>query len=477
MVFITNIISPVHSTYLAFRQTLLILTLSACSWLAHSAINIPDLSIQQLHPHYWQNKLTSDEGMSMKNSQVEAFNQHLFASDPHMVNPLSSPDSLTKASLEQRIKSISSIPTSTRFYADGKQLTEQDYKVYLDNLNMAGIKMQNPVHFALVAKRSVMRTFPTLDRVFNEQMDLDLDRFQETAVFPGEAVAILHSSTDGQWLLVQNYNYLAWVQADGIAIGDKQQIQDFIDDSHFLLITGAKVMTNHVPAEPGISQVQLDMGVKLPLVADADQQGEIYQQSTSATYQVKLPTRNDDGSLAIKIALIGLTQDVHIGYLSYTPENVIAQAFKFLGERYGWGHDYNGRDCTGFVGEIYKTFGILMPRNSGQQGKGEYGTNFRFDEDSDVTSKLTVINNMQIGDLIYIPGHVMMYLGNESGQPFVIHDVKGLAYWTPDGEYYSGVLNAVSVTPLIKLHLNKSTTYVDKIYNIKRITLQNKSGS
>jgi hypothetical protein len=117
-----------------------------------------------------------------------------------------------------------------------------------------------------------------------------------------------------------------------------------------------------------------------------------------------------------------------------------------------------------------------MPRNSGQQGNGEYGTNFRFDNTADVTSKLAVIEQLQVGDLIYIPGHVMIYLGKENGQPFVIHDVKGLAYWTPEGEYYSGVLNAVSVTPLIKLHLNKQTTYLDKIYNIKRITLNNTQG-
>ena len=462
--------------YRILSKKWLLVALFSCSWLAHSAINIPDVTSQQLNAQYWQAKLVKDEGVSMNKAQVQAFNQDLFATNSYMVKPLSSPDNLTKAELTKRINSISSIPSSARFYADGKQLNEQDYKSYVDNLNMIGLKAINPVQFGLVAKRSVMRTFPTLDRVFNEQMDLDLDRFQETAVFPGEAVAVLHRSTDGHWLLVQNYNYLAWVPTEGIAIGEKSQIQDFVDHSDFLLITGAKVMTSHVPGEPGISQVQLDMGVRLPLVADADQQGEIYQQSTATSYQVKLPTRNSDGSLSIKTALIGLTQDVHIGYLTYTPENIIAQAFKFLGERYGWGHDYNGRDCTGFVGEIYKTFGILMPRNSGQQGKGEYGTNFRFDLQSDTASKLAVINNMQIGDLIYIPGHVMMYLGKENGQPFVIHDVKGLAYWTPDGEYYSGVLNAVSVTPLIKLQLNESTTYVDKIYNIKRITLANGQG-
>ena len=438
---------------------------------ALSSSNVPDINSQQLNTEYWQTKLNNNEVMWMKSQDITTFNQQLFATNPHMVNPLASPSILNKKALQAKIRSISSVPSSARFYADGTQLAEQDFQAYSNNLNIQGVKDSNKVKFGLVTRRSALRTFPTLDKVYNKAMDLDLDRFQETAVFPGEAVAILHSSEDKKWLLVQNYHYLAWVQQSAIAIGDKTQIQAYVEHTDFLLITGAKVQTSYVPNKPEISQVQLDMGVKLPLLSNKAQQAELYNQSTAGNYQVKLPVRSQDGSLNFKTALIGRTQDVHQGYIKYTPQNVIAQAFKFLGERYGWGHDYNARDCTGFIGEIYKTFGILMPRNSGQQGKGKYGTNFRFDKNSTVDKKLAVINDMQIGDLIYIPGHVMMYLGQEDNLPVVIHDVKGLAYWTPEGEYYQGVLNAVSVTPLIKLHLNKTTTYVDKIYNIKRITL------
>jgi cell wall-associated NlpC family hydrolase len=454
----------------------LLCALSACSGLAQSASNIPDVSLQQLNAQYWQAKPASDEDKRMKNSQIKAFNRHLYANSEHMVHPLETQSVLDKTTLNNKIASISTVPSSARFYADGTPVNQQHFQTYLDNTNTNAVENTNIVQFGLVVKRSALRTFPTLDRVFNEQMDLDLDRFQESAVFPAEAVAVLHQSADQRWYLVQNYNYLAWVEQDAIAIGSKQQIQEFIKHQDFLLITGSKVFTSYVPSEPRISQVQLDMGVKLPLLSEAQQQPELYGQSTATSYEVALPVRNDDGSLSIHTALIGRTQDVNIGYLDYTSHNLIAQAFKFLGERYGWGHDYNGRDCTGFVGEIYKTFGILMPRNSGQQGMGEYGTNFRFDDKSDISSKLAVIEQLQVGDLIYIPGHVMLYLGKENGQPFVIHDVKGLAYWTPDGNYYSGVLNAVSVTPLIKLQLNKKTTYLDKIYNIKRITLNSTLG-
>jgi cell wall-associated NlpC family hydrolase len=462
-----------HQNYRRLSQIILFLAYSACSSLAFSNSNVPDISSHQLNAQFWQTKLKNNEVMSMQHQDVAAFNQQLFTSNPYVVNPLASPASFDKAALIDKIHSISSVPSSARFYADGTQLKEQDFKVYTDNLNIQGVKTHNEVKFGLVTQRSSLRTFPTLDRVFNQSMDFDLDRFQETGVFPSEAVAILHGSADGKWLLVQNYHYLAWVSQDDIAIGNKQQVQTYLDHQEFLLITGAKVLTSYVPNEPEISQVQLDMGVKLPLLSRAEQHGELYGQSTAGSYEVRLPVRNLNGSLSIKTALIGRTRDVHQGDLEYTAQNVIAQAFKFLGERYGWGHDYNGRDCTGFVGEIYKTFGILMPRNSGQQGKGEYGTNFRFDKNSDSASKLAIIKNMQIGDLIYIPGHVMLYLGKENNQPIVIHDVKGLAYWTPEGEYYQGVLNAVSVTPLITLHLNETTTYVDKIYNIKRLTLNN----
>ena len=471
MFFITK--SPLFLNWsVRFVHTAVLVAAWACwSMAAHSAINIPDLTTAQLNPDYWQTKLAKDEVMAMKESQIDLFNQQLFATNPHMQKPLDRPDSLDGAALKTQINAISSLPQSARFYADGKRLSQQDYQPYVDNLNIKGIKARNPLHFGLVVARSAMRTFPTLVRVFNEQMDLDLDRFQETALFPGEAVAVLHISTDGQWYLVQNYNYLGWVQSAGIALGNRPEIRRFIDNPHFLVVSGAKVMTSYVPGESGISQVQLDMGVKLPLLSDSEQQGELYGQSTAGSYQVKLPVRNDDGSLSIKTALIGRTQDVHLGYLDFTPANVIAQAFKFLGERYGWGHDYNGRDCTGFIGEIFKSFGILMPRNSGQQGNSDYGTNFRFAENADLASKLAVIEQLQVGDLIYIPGHVMMYLGEENNQPFVIHDVKGLAYWTPEGEFYKGVLNAVSVTPLVQLHLDQTTTYLDKIYNIKRISL------
>jgi cell wall-associated NlpC family hydrolase len=244
-----------------------------------------------------------------------------------------------------------------------------------------------------------------------------------------------------------------------------------MEQPNFLMVTGDKVFTNFVPNKPEVSEIQLDMGVKLPLINKQEYSTNLYEQNPFASYIVQLPTRTSHGLLAFQPAMIAKSQDTHVGYLSFTKNNIIKQGFKFLGERYGWGHDYNGRDCTGFVGEIYKTFGLLMPRNSGQQGKASYGKNINFTAESNKQDKLNAIKQLEIGDLVYIPGHVVMYLGNDNGEPYIIHDVKGLSYYTEDKKYYQGTLNGVSVTPLLPLYLSETKSYVDKIYNIKKIRL------
>ncbi len=431
--------------------------------------DVPGVDVMQLSPEYWTQKLNNAHIPLLSQSEISRYNHALVDSSQHLAHPLSVSDNLSKQSLLTMTQSIRNIPSSPRFYANGRRLTEKDYAAYLSNVDTAQISDKNTVRYGLVVKRASLRKFPTEDRVFNKEMDTDLDRFQESGIFPGAAVAILLTSKDKKWFLVQAYNYVAWIKSDKVAIGEKQQVADYVNNEHFLLVTDSKIFTNYVPELPDISQLQLDMGVRLPIVPDANIPNQLYGQNPYSSHVVYLPTRDDTGTLHIVKAMIARSNDVHLGYLPFTPANIITQAFKFLGERYGWGHDYNGRDCTGFVSEIYQSFGIMMPRNSGAQGKSESGINFRFSETASKNEKLQTLSTLQVGDLIYIPGHVLMYLGEEKGIPYVIHDVKGLAYFDTKGEFYSGTLNGVAVTPLLPLQVSETKSYLESIYNIKRI--------
>ena len=64
-----------------------------------------------------------------------------------------------------------------------------------------------------------------------------------------------------------------------------------------------------------------------------------------------------------------------------------------------------------------------------------------------------------------------MYIGDDNGEPYVIHDVSSISlHRRTRDEYYEGVLNGVSVTPLSALCMApRESPYVDLMYNIKRI--------
>ena len=431
------------------------------------ASDVINIRAEHLSPDYWIKADAGGQTPIMSSSAIDKFNQDAFAADKNLINLDKFPTQLSRAELRLAIEAISRPPTGKRVFANGQPVTKADYQAYQLLLNLPTIADSNRVQYGLVVQRTNMRTFPTLDRIFKHQPS-DLDRFQETALFPADVVLVLHQSLDRQWVFAQSYNYAAWVQKKHIAIGSRAEVFDYKNAENFLVISGDKVRTNYNPRIPALSELQLDMGIRLPLAAEP-RQHNIHGQNPYASHTVRMPLRTDAGALVIETALIARSRDVSLGYLRYSSRTIIHQAFKFLGERYGWGHIYNGRDCSGFTAEVYKSMGILLPRNSSQQARTAGGITIRFQPDSSLKDKLAALKTLSVGDLIFIPGHVMMFIGNSAGKPYVIHDVTNINYYAASGEYYSNILNGVSVTPLLPLHRSPTKSYVDSIYSIKKL--------
>ncbi|UTA48400.1 SH3 domain-containing protein [Simiduia sp. 21SJ11W-1] len=429
--------------------------------------DVPDISEPMLEVNFWLERLQAD-GQVMSEAEVAQFNAALFANNPHMHSILRWPDKLTAQQVSNLINSVSRAASSPRYFADGTPVSAEVYARWQAAANSQGLSGEVPVRWGMVVARAHMRSFPTDEKIFKQPNDLDLDRLQETGVFPGQPLALLHESADGNWWFAVNYHYAAWLPKWAVATASKAQLKDFEAAHPRLLVTGAQVHTNFNPVDARSSQVALDMGVSLPLLSAAQVNHNVHGQNPFASYVVQLPVRTADGQLSLTPTLIARSRDVHVGHLPFTRANVLRQAFKFLGERYGWGHDYNGRDCTGFVGEVYKSFGLLMPRNSGQQGESEFAEKWDLATASRA-EKLDALARMQVGDLIYIPGHVMMYIGSVNNAPYVIHDVTGMSYFDGRGDLYQGRLSGVSVTPLLPLRLSAERDFIDSIYAIKAI--------
>lgn len=429
------------------------------------------IGIEEMHltADHWADMAKHPDEVLSNEQEIAALTQEAFVNDQNMVDLATYPDEQSGADITDIIRTISKPYQSELFFRDGGKVESADYDRYQASLNLAALPDVVPVRFGMVLQRSDMRTWPTLDVVFKSQETFDLDRFQENGLFPADMVAVLHESEDGQWYFVQSFNYAAWVRKEKVAVGQRVDILDYKNAARFLVVTGSKATTNFNPHAAQISELQLDMGVRLPLADLDDTANNVDGQNPYASYAVRLPVSEENGALGFRTALIARNQDVRRGYLPFTRRNIVEQAFKFLGERYGWGHSYNARDCTGLVSEVYKTFGIQLPRNSGQQGNSPIGESTQFTAETSAEDKLRAVVSADVGDLLYSTGHVMLYLGTVDGMPYVIHDLSGFGWVGEDGEVQEGVLNGVSVTPLTPIHSSRDTTYFEEIYAIKKI--------
>ncbi|MBQ2577559.1 MAG: C40 family peptidase, partial [Lachnospiraceae bacterium] len=80
--------------------------------------------------------------------------------------------------------------------------------------------------------------------------------------------------------------------------------------------------------------------------------------------------------------------------------SVVSYARQFVGNRYVWGGNSltNGCDCSGFVVQVYRHFGIDLSGHRNSAALRSVGS-------------AVSANNIQPGDIVCYPGHVAIYAG------------------------------------------------------------------
>ncbi len=432
------------------------------------AAAVPGLGTAQLDAAFWIDRLGAPDKVLLDTAQIAAQNAALYARDDAMHDLRALPATLPAAQVRGWIEALSPVSTRVLYDAHGQRVSAAVRDAWLAARDMAAIAPSQPTRFGLIVRRANLRSLPTDTRVFSAVGDTDIDRFQETAEYPGTPVVIAHASADGQWLFVVTPRYAAWTRAQNVAQGSRAQVLDYAARTPYRVVTGAKVSTVATPEAPALSRLELDMGTRVPELTVAP--GQIVNgQAAYGAHVVQLPVRNADGTLALRTALIRAGDDTTRGDLPLTARNVLTQAFKLLGERYGWGGDHDGRDCSSFVADVYRTMGVEMPRNTSRQADSPALATRRFGVHDAPAARRQALSTLAPGDLVYVPGHVMLALGQWQGQPWVINDVAGMTYRRDDGTLVRARLNAVSVTPLSLMRFDDGGSFADHLTSIVRM--------
>jgi hypothetical protein len=408
-------------------------------------------------PGFWIGRHPDPDAVIIGEEYIPFFNESIKDKTKAVYNILGFPPvrygSSFRDSFESNVKYILS---QGYVRSDGTKVSKDYASEMTKVMDIDGIPARIEVKWGLTVAPCEQRLLPTTEHLFRDAADKSIDRLQNNALDLAVPVVILHKSKDGQWVYVISPNSDGWIEAKYVAVCPQDELIRFEAQSSFIVVTAAKA---DLFLDPTLRQhdTYLHMGTRLPLSREWDQ----------GVVQVMIPVRASDGRCTYDAAYLSDSQ-VHKGYLAYTPRNAIEQAFKLLNAPYGWGGMYGEQDCSRFIQEIFASMGIVLPRNSAQQGKtGRLAASFW--TRSSIAYRTGILSNSATGGitLLQFPGHVMLFLGIVDGKPYAIHDI--FAYTDLDNK--SGerriAVNRVAVTSLSLGNGTKKGSLLQRIVNVR----------
>jgi hypothetical protein len=117
--------------------------------------------------------------------------------------------------------------------------------------------------------------------------------------------------------------------------------------------------------------------------------------------------------------------------------------------------------------DLFRTFGILMPRNSKEQAM--LGTGLGLARGKPAGEKRRLLDRaVPLATLIRLPSHIMLYLGKDKGKHFVIHSIWGIQESEESGATVEKI-GRVVVSDLSLGEKGPNGSLLDRITDIRTI--------
>lgn len=258
--------------------------------------------------------------------------------------------------------------------------------------------------------RSLPTHWPRFEKINQAGEGFPFDSFQESALWAGTPLLACHASADGQWLYVDSPCGRGWVPAQDVAAVDDQAIRRY-QQSRLVALTKDNVAL--VDVEPGVFLFSTHIGAVFPLAAERPD-----------GLEVLAPARDAQGKVVLRRAVLSKAQAA-VMPLAPTPANIAAIANQMLGQPYGWGGMFEGRDCSATTRDLMTPFGIWLPRNSSDQARA-YRTLPLKGLPGPQKQALLIEKGVPFLTLVNLPGHVALYIGHDQQRAFVMHNFWGI---------------------------------------------------
>lgn len=314
-------------------------------------------------------------------------------------------------------------------------------KVYLENHQLATaswfdkqIENSNFDDYNTLAKKAItlknvnIRVIPTNSPMFYDPTQpgegFPFDYNQNSSVKINTPIIVSHLSKDKAWAYIESSTVGGWVEIGSIAFVDDKFIQEFRTSNYFV-------------------SVKEKFPIYDPIFREYVKVATIFPKKNNKY----LIAKKDDNQNAI-ISYIALNDDeVEAMPLAFNSQNRIKIAKQLIDEPYGWGGLLNNRDCSSFTQDYFATFGKFLHRNSkAQLSNGKYldMSNLSNDEKKEFMKK----NGVPFSTLVYLKGHVMLYIGVKENEPLVFHNIWSVRLKDSDGKKYRHIIGKATITTL-----------------------------
>ncbi|MGL2386197.1 SH3 domain-containing protein [Helicobacter pylori] len=298
----------------------------------------------------------------------------------------------------------------------------EDLKPNAKAFNDELIKSMDIAHYpsakikAVVVRDSDVRAVPTNKPYYLSQKGYPFDRYQNSLIFQGTPVLITHFNLDKTYAHIQSSFVYGWIKVSDLAYMRDKDIELLTKLKNYVMPIKDKIP---LYTDYGDFYTDARVGELFALIPQSQNASQNPQKKELKAYGF---LKDAKGYATLQSVILD-EKDFFVFPKAFTSENMAYFIDTMLGQKYGWGGLLGNRDCSAFTRDSFANFGILLPRNSYAQSR--YANNYvdlssmKAKEKEDYILK----NATPFGTLIYLKGHIMLYLGAYNHQAIVAHSI------------------------------------------------------
>lgn len=320
------------------------------------------------------------------------------------------PWDMTKASIKAK-EMRNTFGKARGYKADGSPWTSEDWAGMRDNAQLKSYPnvAQAGITISQVDLRELPTHQPRYSKTSSGELASAFDYFQYSTLALGTPVFISQISRDRQWYFIETPLAGGWVPVDSVGTVDSGFEQRYQNGRYAALIQD----NVDISSEKGLPLGQVHVGAMFPVLRASD---------TELT--VMVPVRGAGGTAGIGMTRLTDAQAV-IKPLPLLPKLVAVIGNVMLGQPYGWGGMNGQRDCSSSTRDLFTPFGLWLPRNSASQAKA-----WRYQSVEGLSpsgkEKEIMDEALPFASLLWMRGHVGLYVGKYKGKAAFFHNVWGV---------------------------------------------------